>query len=1107
MNDVLAGEFERLRLAGRITLDEAEAVRHRAGESTLSLYLARHALAAGPWIEQIQPAEFGALHRSWCDAVESRADCILAICEKGLERTPALSLRLAFDPAWYRRQADGLELLAPAALYRHYLAEGSEAGLAPSEGAALVRIWGNDAFPSCFDWEAWRNHAAPDADDDADSDGFPLLDRAAVLADFLDSAAPDRSRYVAGPGCAHFLAAMAERAWRVHGRTDEARALFTEALGHDGPSGWIHHLLGDLARDLGDPAQALVHYRAGIAQAAPNRWSHINAARLLLAERDWRSALEILREGAGPWQETAPWRTCHDLAMHLWSQDCTRRLNEAERGAPPPADLFAEVDALARDIAARLPKPHSMGATSGATLLFSARPVSPARQDMGLIAGLTVLDLGAIDRSEYLGAMLASETVIFHEAPFTYEVQRAMLAARRLGKRVIVWLGDLAEWEGLPLEHALWGDRAQEYSWLRRAALRELALVARFADQAITTLAGALEALCACAPDVPRAVLASPPADLRGRPRARRAVLVAPGGLLDNDQLAAMAWGLVAAGKHLRDLHFLVTEDLARHPALRELAGRWSRIDGDPELPLLARLLAEVDLVAVPSGADWPYAISAEARARGVPALDLPPDADTGTAVANALIDALSAPPPPHDASGAPSPACAPARTPPADPATDRPRILMVNVWAPPQQFGGAARIFCDNIDYYLDHHRERFTFAAFASDEYNEACGQFTVDTYRGIPVFRVATPIEPDIYWRGASAMAAARFGAVLDAFRPDLVHFHCLQRLTASLARECRRRGVRYIVTMHDGWWLSDFVFVSEPDGRAALPARDWFDQRRGDHRDHTASILRSRRLRETLLGAERRLAESPEFGAIYAACGIPCEVVANGISRIAPAPRAAPGERVELCHIGGLEPHKGAYLVEAALRQGNFANLSLSIVDLDQNSAFRLETRWGSTPVTIIGRIPADRLSEFYARMNVLMAPSVWPESFGLVSREALAHGLWVVAGNRGAMGSPVVPGTNGFVVPVEDVSGVAAALAAIDADPGRYQAPPPRPDAPMRTADDQARDLIAIYADLTARSPIAKLGRRVRQGWTALVRQAMPMGRSHRTPSTRPGPHT
>ena len=47
-----------------------------------------------------------------------------------------------------------------------------------------------------------------------------------------------------------------------------------------------------------------------------------------------------------------------------------------------------------------------------------------------------------------------------------------------------------------------------------------------------------------------------------------------------------------------------------------------------------------------------------------------------------------------------------------------------------------------------------------------------------------------------------------------------------------------------------------------------------------------------------------------------------------------------------------------------------------------------------------------MPNFYQSQDVLVAPSIWPESLGLVTREALSAGLWVIASDSGALADPL-----------------------------------------------------------------------------------------------------
>lgn len=1072
----LITEFEHLHATGSIVFTAKEERRFQQGENALTVYLGRHNLVVGPWIDRIDVVEFRALHSAWCGAVASKAQCIVALCEYGLLGQPSLSLRSYFDPAYYRDQEPELARSSDDEVYRHYLNVGCAKGFAPSEQAALLQLWGHADFPDCFDWHAYQARM-----------GHQLgkSGRARILKAFIDAPGIDRLEFVHGEGSATFIEFLAERAWRLHGRNVEAAKLYEAALTAGAKPGRVRHFLGDLATLAGKPMDALAHYRSALADARPDRWSYINASSLALAIGDYRTALADLSAGRRAWQEMAPWRRAYRQAMNAWCQSFCQRL----RASPDAIHLLTEADEIVGQVDARFPAPAHYAAVSEGVLVLTARAVTSLRRDDDLTQGVTVCGLQAIEDQDFLASLLQCDEVILHEVPFTYESLHAISAARSLGKRITLWLGDFVAWRGHALDRCLWGKHGDELSPLRMSNLDERGLIARLCDQVVTTMAGCGPCLHSLAPDTPIEEITIPLTDVRGPERGKRFVLALASPDTATVDLTRLADGIVEAARNEPYLQFIIDEQVAARRDLRDIAGRWSTIATDPQLPTLSRIIGNVDaVVQALSPSPRQYAMWAQASAHAIPALaiaaltvperartivaattfpvrqaetDWPDDmpalvGDLPTAISR-LASKADRVTPVRATTTLPSPPMAAAKP-------RRKRILFANVFFAPQVIGGATRVLKDNIDYLIDHHADEFEIAVVTSDEQNEHCGEFLLDNYRGIPVFRIATPQEVNMDWRPSNSMVGAYFSAILDSFQPDLVHIHCLQRLSVAIAEICYTRKLPYFVTLHDAWWISDFPFLSNEDGLPASARRDFLNQPHLASVGLMASAQRAQRLRTALLGANKRLAVSESFADVYRRCGIPCETVENGTSLIPPQPRQKGTERVNLCHIGGLQHHKGAYLIEAALRSHHYENLHFTVVNLALGQGDETHSIWGNTPVTITGKMSTDELSSFYARMHVLLAPSTWPESYGLVTREAIAHGLWVIASDQGAMADPVAPGRNGFVVSIDDASGVAEALAAIDREPNRYLISPPPTDA-VRTADDQSRELIALYRSI------------------------------------------
>jgi glycosyltransferase involved in cell wall biosynthesis len=265
------------------------------------------------------------------------------------------------------------------------------------------------------------------------------------------------------------------------------------------------------------------------------------------------------------------------------------------------------------------------------------------------------------------------------------------------------------------------------------------------------------------------------------------------------------------------------------------------------------------------------------------------------------------------------------------------------------------------------------------------------------------------------------------------------------------------------MHDGWWISPRQFLTNANrevetydftGKASLDAYVSDD------------YVRARTLLRCIKGAARLLTVSKPFGELCRGVGLDrIEVVENGVSRLPEVHRiASPTGRVRLAFIGGLADHKGYGLIRNVIINEPFENLSLLLIDHAMHPSERVEELWGSVPVEIRGKFSQSNVGGLYAHIDVLLAPSVWPESYGLVTREAIASGCWVVASNRGAVADCVVEGRNGYVVDVADEAGLLAALRFIDENPGVHLRSPDY-TAPIRTADQQAQELAVIYGEV------------------------------------------
>ena len=394
------------------------------------------------------------------------------------------------------------------------------------------------------------------------------------------------------------------------------------------------------------------------------------------------------------------------------------------------------------------------------------------------------------------------------------------------------------------------------------------------------------------------------------------------------------------------------------------------------------------------------------------------------------------------------------------------PAVLIVNVFYPPQAIGGATRVVHDNVRHLAAHYGDRFNVEVFTSIE--GGATPYEVQSYvmDGVRVTGVTTPDDPDIERRVKDDKMGAVFGQVLDHLRPAMVHFHCIQRLTPSIIMAAVYRHIPYVVTAHDGWWISDEQFLLGTSGTMQL--YDHRDPIKTLQRHGQGSFDRLMALRQPLAGAVKVLGVSEPFAALYRSCGVANVVtVANGVSAMPqPVRTRSPDGRVRLGFIGGLARHKGYELIKYALYGNQFSNLRLLAIDHAMSLGSSRREIWGSTEIEFRPKQAQRNVGRLYGEIDVLLAPSIWPESYGLVTREALRSGCWVVASDRGAIGEYVLDGRNGFVVDVSSPAGLEQVLRQIDTNRDLYLTPPLE-CPPMRLAGDQGDELASLYVELVS----------------------------------------
>ncbi|WP_250123002.1 glycosyltransferase [Chroococcidiopsis sp. CCMEE 29] len=390
-------------------------------------------------------------------------------------------------------------------------------------------------------------------------------------------------------------------------------------------------------------------------------------------------------------------------------------------------------------------------------------------------------------------------------------------------------------------------------------------------------------------------------------------------------------------------------------------------------------------------------------------------------------------------------------------------KLLFVNVLYPPQALGGATGLVKNIVDTLIAKYGDRYEISIFTYDLENPKAYELFEYTHDGVHVTRLSLPPWPDIDWRYQDQRVYDLFSQYLTFNQPDLIHFHCVQRLTTSTLEAAINLNIPYIVTLHDAWWICDHQFMLDKNG----VERDYHQNdplvvaRYAD--DINSSILRRRYLAKCLNHAKVLLAVSEFQAELYCLNGFTqVQVNRNGILPQPVLPRTPAANRIRLGYAGGICVHKGYYFLKEAILAADLRNSELTVIDLfvAPGSATRHET-WGSTPVNFIPKLPPENMPEFYSQIDVLIAPSLWPESFGLISREAILAGVWVVASNKGGLAEDIRPGVDGDVFSPHHINELVAILKKLEREPESYQQQVAEAKY-IRRIDEQVSELESIY---------------------------------------------
>lgn len=346
---------------------------------------------------------------------------------------------------------------------------------------------------------------------------------------------------------------------------------------------------------------------------------------------------------------------------------------------------------------------------------------------------------------------------------------------------------------------------------------------------------------------------------------------------------------------------------------------------------------------------------------------------------------------------------------------------------------------------------------------------------------------------------------FARFLEGRSFDIAHVHHMTGISTGILDVLRKAGIPSVVTLHDYWTICPRGQMWHREGRiceTVHPQRcadclrptfgGWIPE--GEAGEQIVEGVHEA-ARTTLANADQLVVPSGRAVPPFTALGIDPErfrTIENGVDverlqRLALPPvadRSADGSYrpLRIAYLGTLIPSKGLDVLVDALVQLEPGRVGLHIfgnaVPYHGDEGFLTRVFSRVRPgdrVTYHGPYTTRDLPHILAQVDLLAAPALWHEAFGLTVREALAAGRPVIVSAVGGLQDAIADGVQGLVVPAGDVAALAAAIDALDRDRDRLAAMAEacRRAGTTRGFASMAAELSALYAEVAARGAGAR----------------------------------
>lgn len=269
---------------------------------------------------------------------------------------------------------------------------------------------------------------------------------------------------------------------------------------------------------------------------------------------------------------------------------------------------------------------------------------------------------------------------------------------------------------------------------------------------------------------------------------------------------------------------------------------------------------------------------------------------------------------------------------------------------------------------------------------------------------------------------------FDKFLEIEKPDIVNFHHLDGVGASLISNAKERGISTIFTVHDYWCICPRLFLlnrnydlcSGPDYglKCASCMEVGFDPI-----NVTTYMMRYDYVKKVLVEkTDKIIAVSDSVKKRLVEEGFPpdniiviypyVDVDEHKNERINTDRQEKEPSHLKVGYIGAINPYKGVHvLIDAVkkLKNENRSNIETHLYGgVDPLFKETFQNLIEDASIHVHGPYRKEELLHIFDEIDVLVVPSIVPETGPLVVQEGLRHGIPVIGSNIGGLTNYIKP---------------------------------------------------------------------------------------------------